>query len=240
MRLVPVSVLAAVILLFGIVVTGAEKDEELTGILFVNAADYDGKAFFLLDGGEANADGFPGGYATGWVQFPAGEKEIEVEHQPLGKVVMNKELKAGSRQAFIAYKVMEDQSAKGRPLKPTIGVFKLACDDEEKVASGKRRVVLVNTTMREEVAVQVGDENVMLKRLKPETVVTAMGGGFIVVKAIEEKATEEPGVESEVLALATLNVEEPIVSYVVIYEKAEGGLGAVTFAGLASRIDEQD
>jgi hypothetical protein len=135
---------------------------------------------------------------------------------------------------------MEDQSAKGRPLKPTIGVLRLACDEQEKVPAGKRRVVLVNTTMREEVAVEVGDENVVLKRLKPESVVTAMGGGFIVVKPIEEKATEEPGVESEVLVLTTLNVEEPVVSYVVIYEKAEGGLGAVTFAGLGSRSDEKD
>jgi len=213
-------------------------EEEPASILFANAVMDPGLAFLVLDGVDANAAGFGAGVVTGWVQFPAGDRKIEVEHQPLGKVVLKKALEAGSRQAFVAYRVMEDQSERGRPPRPTIGVVTLACDEKGGVAAGKRRVVLVNATAREEVVLDVGGERATLKRLKPETVTTETGGGFIVVRVMEGEASEAKGVDAssaeiEEAALVTLNVEEPVVSYVVVHETIEGGLGAVIFAGLA-------
>jgi hypothetical protein len=215
-----------------------EKEAKPASILFANAVADEGLAFLVLDGVDANPAGFAGGVATGWVQFPAGDRKIEVEHQPLGKVTVKEELKEGSRQAIIAYKTLEDQSEKGRPPRPTIGVLTLDCGQEgEALERGKRRVVVVNATMRDEVTVEIGGEVVALKRLKAKEVTAVMGGGFVLVRLRDEKKEEvsSGGVsgEADEEPLATLNVEEPVVSYAVLHDTKEGGVGVVLFAGLS-------
>jgi hypothetical protein len=151
---------------------------------------------------------------------------------------VKEELKEGSRQAIIAYETLEDQSEKGRPPRPTIGVLTLDCGQEgEALERGKRRVVVVNATMRDEVTVEIGGELVALKRLKAKEVTAVMGGGFVLVRLRDEKIEEvsSGGVsgEADEEPLATLNVEEPVVSYVVLHDTKEGGVGVVLFAGLS-------
>lgn len=224
-----------------------EEEEPPATLLFVNAVGDKGLGFFLIDGMDANPSGFQTGRATGWVQFPSGEREIEVEHQPLGKWVSKKELEPGSRQAYIAYHVLEDQSARGRPPRPTIGVYVLSCGgvNGKKIPTDKRRLVVLNTTMRDTVELEVGGEKVTAKRLKPVSVTADMGGGFIAVNPVAAESLDEvaktdgQAEKEEAKTLATLNVEEPVVTYLIVHETVEGELRAVSFSEPAETKDTE-
>ncbi len=197
------------------------KDKPPASILFVNAVGDPGFCFLVIGGADANPSGYAAGTVTGWVQFPSGKLDILVEHQPLGTVDLTRELKPGSRQAFIAHNLIESQADRGRPPRPTIGVLALPCERAgKKIKAHKRLVVIVNATLQDSLALNVGGEKAAAARLKPLELQVDSGTGFVPVEA--DPSAGDP--------LTTLNLEEPVVTYVVVHETAEGGLNVISFA----------
>ena len=208
-----------------------EKDEPPASLLFVNAVGDMGLAFFVIDGADSNPAGFQFGRATGWVQFPAGKRGLLVEHQPLGTVDLTRELRPASRQAFIAHNLIESQADRGRPPRPTIGVLTLPCERSgKKLPAGRRLVVVVNATLQDSLTLSVGGEKAAVERLKPLELQVASGTGFAPVET--DPAEGEP--------LTTLNLEEPVVTYVIVHETPMGALQAVTFAEPLPPVEEED
>lgn len=230
---------------------GVAKDEgEKVGgaLLFVNAVDDKGLAFLVLSGVDTNAAGFTAGTATEWVMLPEGEIAMEIEHQPLGKVLMEEKLKGGSAHALIAFPVMVAQERPGRPMRPGIEVMKLDCVKEghfvKEVPKGKCVVVFVNVSSREEVEIEVGGvESVKVKRRATAAQVVELGGGFVPFRIVQDDQSKEDG-EGEKSTeegdeLCSLNVDEDVIEFVVVYDQRTGGLGSVSFEGLRKRGDER-
>lgn len=228
---------------------GKDEQEKVGGaLLFVNAVDDKGLAFLVVGGVDANPSGFTPGTATEWVMLPEGEIAMEIEHQPLGRVAMEEELKEGSAQALIAFPVMKEQERPGRPMRPGIEVMKLDCVKEGQsvkvVPKGKCVVVFVNVSSREEVEIEVGGGE-PLKVVKRGTAATVvdLGGGFVPFKIVQDnQPKEDGGVEKsaeEGDEQRSLNVEEDVVEFVVVYDKQTGGLGSVGFEGLRKRGGEK-
>lgn len=206
-------------------------------LLFVNAVGDKGLAFLVIGGADANPAGFAAGAVTGWVQFPAGELDLVVEHQPLGQVDLRRELAPGSHQAFIAHFRSESQADRGRPPRPTIGVLALPCARAgKKIAPDQRLLVLVNVTQEERLALDLGGEKAALPRLQPVEMTVDSGTGFVPVTPVAAEGVDPATVE----ALTTLNLEEPAVTYVVVHETAAGGLSAVTFTEPLAEPPQED
>lgn len=217
----------------------AEKDEPPpppAHLLFVNAAEDRGLAFLVLDGQDVQRRGYGNGQATGWLGVAAGAHQVQVEHQPLGIVDKEADLAPGSHHALIAHGHFQPQPKTRRPPRPTIGVLWLACDTAKdgakKTGDGRVPLVVVNATSLPEVHLMAGGLRLKARRLEAVRARVPVEGSFLGLTLADAPAKagaaeDEPQAPP---ALASINIEEKAVFYVVLHEKTPGEVGAITFS----------
>lgn len=203
-------------------------------LLFVNAVEDRGFTFIVLNGQDVQPRGFRNGQVTGWLGVPAGAHKVQVEHQPLGLVEKETELASDSHHALIAYNHSQPQPETRRPPRPTIGVLWLACDAVKdagkKTGDGKVPLVIVNATSRPDVLLKVGALKLKAKRLDPLKTRVPVEGNFLALNLADIPTNSDTTEADEPSALASINIEEKAVFYVVLHEKTPGEVGAVTFS----------
>lgn len=206
--------------------TAAEETDQ-PSILFVNALGEKGRAFLLVEDQDANPSGFADGAVTGWVQLPAGNLQIVVEHQPWGKVPLDLELNPADAKAILLHPVLAAPDRPGRPERLTMGALVLDCAKEaargSEVKGKKRRMIAINATMAETIQVRLGEENVTLKKLKPTEIQTTVETGFLNILDPEATADDSG-------PLLSLNMEDKRLHWLVFYRDQADDLKAVEFA----------
>lgn len=217
----------------------AQDSEESApaSLLFVNAVHHPGFCFLVLDEHDANPAGYPGGVATGWVSFPAGTLQAQVEHQPLGVVDLELELKPREHLALIAHNLTVSQEDRGRPPRPTIGVLRLPCVYENPQEGGKKKsrnrsLTLVNVSSQERIELDLDGKTEAAERLQPRRVQVEAPTGFIPVTLRQPSASAADDPTAETAApepLLTLNTEDEAMRYLVFFDDEDGGVRALSF-----------
>ncbi len=224
-----------------------KKAEAAPGyLLYANTVAEKGWSFFVLDGEDIRPAGIEPGFRSSWVSYPAGPRQLQFEHQPLGLVDLEADLRSGALHAFIAYSGTEPQTERGRPPRPVLAVMELRCDLI--IPADKRRansLVLLNLTPAPSLRVRVNDETHEAVRLKAAAVKIPKRGGLLELAALPSPGlvpgpqssgpdsapavTSGSGAAEAPLCRLELAFEDPGTRFVVFYTDAQNGVKSLLF-----------
>ena len=226
--------------------TADDKKSAAPGyLIYANTVGEKGWSFFVLDKEDIRPSGIEPGYRSAWVSYPAGKRQLQFEHQPLGLVDLEADLQSGALHAFIAYSDLVPQSERGRPPRPVLAVKELRCDlivPPEKRKSS--HLVLVNLTPAAKLSVRVGEEAHDLPRLRETLVKPAKRSGMVDVNVMPSpglpstlpcgpldppEALVEPSDQAAPVHSQNLNFEDAGTRFVVFYTDTQNKVQSLLF-----------
>lgn len=205
-------------------------------LLYANTVTDKGWSFFVLDGEDIKPAGIESGFRSSWVGYPAGPRQLQFEHQPLGLVDLEADLQPGALHAFIAYSDTVPQTDRGRPPRPVLAVKELRCD---LLIPPERRkgnsLILLNLTPAATLRVRVGNEIHDVSRLQEKNVPVPKRGGLLTIGILPSPGLTPPpqpepaaqadapdSAAEEPLHRVELTFEDPGARFLIIYTDAQG------------------
>ena len=212
----------------------AAEQRPTASLLFVNAIDDPGLAFFLVDKKDISGSGYRSGQVTGWLPHRAGARSLMIEHEPLGRASLSVKLASGSRNAVIVFAQQVPSARKGRPPVRTVTAQLLPCpppgaNTKEKNPRGALTVLSVSANPA--LQLKVGKAETVLERRKPHTVALPERSTFLNITCkplpAEKTGAGSPEADAGTASPPTqisLNLQDPGSHVVVLYDRLDGSL----------------
>ncbi len=210
-------------------------------LLYANTVTDRGWSFFMIDGQDINPAGIKSGFRSSWVIYPAGPRQLQFEHQPLGLVDLETDLQPGALHAFIVYSDTVPQTNRGRPPRPVLRVKELRCDLASPPEARKgNRLVLLNLTTAPSLRVRVNDQTLELPRLQETLVKVPKRGNALEISVLPgpgllststDPAAESVPVSEEDVRMHSqrLNFEDPGARFLVFYSGVQNDVQSLIF-----------
>lgn len=189
------------------------QDEAVGYFRLANATGLDGKLHFFLNGEDLNADGYPSGETTGSLGVAPAPVKITAKHPLCEDADYTFEVKPGEQTAIIAYVEPQKDQKTGEVKKREIKFGTL----ERKGGSKKRSATLLFLSVSQQIELRMNNAPVVLTPHKQVNVNFSESRGTGVNIAVGDSK------------IGGLDIEDPGDYAVIVFDKADGSHGCITF-----------
>lgn len=189
------------------------QDEAVGYFRLANATGLDGKLHFLLNGEDLNPEGYPSGETTGSLGVTPAPVKITATHPLCEDADYSFEIKPGDQTAIIAYVEPQKDQKTGEVKKREIKFGTL----ERKGDTKKRSATLLFLSVSQQIELRMNNSPVILTPHKQVNVNFSESRGTGVNIAVGESR------------IGGLDIENPGDYAVIVFDKADGSHGCITF-----------
>ncbi len=233
-----------------------KKDAAPGHLLYVNTVGDRGWSFFVMDGEDIRPSGIETGFRSSWVSYPAGKRSLQFEHQPLGLIDLEADLKTGGLHAFVVYSDFVGQEERRRPPRPVLAVKELRCDllvppDRRKAS----HLVLLNLTHAPTLSIRVEGLTHEISRLQETVVKPPRRSGMAEVDVLPSpglptvrpvEPTAEPRTDADTQEAGgpvhslKLNLEDAGNRFLIFYTDSQDSVQCLVFDDIGMYPDDSE